>query len=153
MQIFLGKENFCPAVMLPGWCRHFCSAGVPDTSDLDLPVPQPSAVCAICPGPQAAAGVGWGLCVLSIGTSVQPSRGVLETRRPAVSRGKERRSFPRLPPAPDPKVGSLTEYAYLHPGTSRLACLPPPPKGVRWMVADTDRSACKVTCFFSNASP
>lgn len=40
MQIFQAKENFFHEAVLPGWCRHFCSTGVHDTSDLNLPVPR-----------------------------------------------------------------------------------------------------------------
>lgn len=66
MQILLGKENFRHGVMLRGWWRHTCHTGVHDTSDLNLPAPGPSA--------QAAAGMGWGLPVLGMGTSVQPTK-------------------------------------------------------------------------------
>lgn len=71
--VLLDKENFHHGVMLPGWCGHFCSTGLRDTPDLNLPAPRPSAVCATG-GAQAAPGVGWGLHAPSTGTSVQPTK-------------------------------------------------------------------------------
>ena len=126
---------------------------VPAPSDLNLPVPRPSATGATVRA-QAAAGVG-ALCPEHGNFHPTKRRGP-EDQQTGSKPWQETclcRTFPRLQPAPHPKVGSLTAYTYPHAGISRLASLLPLPKGISWTVADADRSAGTVTCCFTNSSP
>lgn len=123
MQILLGKENFRHGVRLRGWWRRTSCTGVHDTSDLNLPAPGPSAVGAA--RAQAATGVGWGLRVLGMGTSIQPTKqGGPGEQKPGSEPWQGTRlcgSFPGLWAALDPKVGGLTEHTYPCDGTCRSA--------------------------------